>query len=552
VRKPMMLGTSVGNYVITKELGAGGMGTVYLAEHPEIGRQVAIKVLSAQLYHDQLAQRFLSEAKAVARIDHENVIDVYDFGRLPDGRLYYVMELLKGKELHDVLSERRMLAPGEIVPYLEQICAGLQAAHNAGIIHRDLKPENIFVLAKQNLRIKILDFGIAKLLEVPKEASLTATGMVMGTPVYIAPEQAAGQTDRISPRTDIYTLGVILYAMLAGRPPFLGAVPAMLLAHHIAEPPPPLSETAPTVPLAVAEVVQACLAKDPDDRPASAIELLNRFKEAVGPGSGQTGPLRANVPPTGPFAPNNAIIAGLPEPADPSAGSEIAATLLTPAPSSPLAVSQAGTAPRSKMPLVLSAAALLIVLAAIAFFVFDRKKSPEVARDQQAAPRALAAKGAASKGAASKGAAAKSAAISATVKAKPKAKPNPALLLDQLAKAYRADQVARATQLAERLRNLEEADANQKALASIYRGAIYLQLNRKQKAKVAFGRALEANPKLTLPSGMPQSVQRAFFHQRCRILGKDCPKRRKWRRKKRRKKPIDTRLRAPAYPGGRP
>jgi len=186
------LGQQVGNYVLKKLLGEGGMGAVYLAEHPRIGRQVAIKILSSYIAtQPQVAQRFEAEAKLITRIEHPNIIEIFDFGSLEDGSLYYIMEVLKGRELAYVIRQNKKMTPEEAWPYLEQVCAALQAAHELGVIHRDLKPENIFVLDREPLTIKILDFGIAKLLETAGGVSLTNTGMVMGTPLFIAPEQAA-------------------------------------------------------------------------------------------------------------------------------------------------------------------------------------------------------------------------------------------------------------------------------------------------------------------------------------------------------------------------
>ena len=282
-QKTGLEGRRIGNYVAVSLIGRGGMGSVYLARHPEIGRRVAIKVLSPELASmPQAVERFISEAKAIAAIEHPNVIDIYDFGRMENGRAYHVMELLKGRELASVINRKGKWTAEEFLPLLRQICAGLQAAHEKGIVHRDLKPENIFVLDRGPDMIKILDFGIAKLLENRSGPSFTTPGTVIGTPMVIAPEQAAGDSGRVGPWTDIYSLGVIMYWMLAGRPPFLDEASGVLLARHILNEPPPLTEVEPSVPRALAGLVHQCLTKDPEGRPESARKIAEAFAIALG------------------------------------------------------------------------------------------------------------------------------------------------------------------------------------------------------------------------------------------------------------------------------
>jgi len=282
-KKDQPIGMKVGNYVITEAIGAGGMGAVYLAEHPEIGRRVAVKMLPRHLgLAPGLADRFRAEARAVTLIEHRNVIEIYDYGQTDDGQLYYIMELLKGHELLDEIRAHSPMPAEKVQPYLEQICAALQAAHDSGVVHRDLKPENIFVLDRPTLAVKVLDFGLAKLLDdTDPGASQTATGQIMGTPLTIAPEQAAGRPQEIGPHTDIYSLGVILHWMLAGEPPFKEESTALLLAKHISDPAPPLAERCPSVPPEVADIVDRCLLKPPEDRPASALMVHSRFAAAL-------------------------------------------------------------------------------------------------------------------------------------------------------------------------------------------------------------------------------------------------------------------------------
>jgi serine/threonine protein kinase len=281
-----LIGRVIGDFHLLEILGRGGMGTVYLAEgirHNE-GQQVAIKVLAAQFAeHPVVAARFEAEAHTITRIDHPNVIRVYDCGALEDGTLYQVLELAEGRELSKILEERPAFTAQEAAPYVDQICRGLQAAHDCKIIHRDLKPENIIVLRERPLSLKLLDFGIAKLLDSGDWGKLTATGMVLGTPLFIAPEQALGDLPRIGPQTDIYSLGVVLYTMLAGEPPFYAESPGLLLAQHIKDPAPPLLERQPGLPKAVSRVIHRCLEKDPRRRYPSPLELCEAYLAALGP-----------------------------------------------------------------------------------------------------------------------------------------------------------------------------------------------------------------------------------------------------------------------------
>ncbi len=280
-----LIGTTVGNYEVIELLGEGAMGQVYLGEHPQIGRKVAIKVLIASLSaNPEMADRFLSEAKAVNKISHPNIIQVFDFGKLPDGRLYLTMEYLEGMDLAGFMLDHRKLNLEMTARLLRQICSALDAAHSVGIVHRDLKPDNIFIIDTGDgaITIKILDFGVAKLLEPDFGAKhKTATGLIMGTPSYMCPEQAAGDVNAISPRSDIYSLGIIVYQMLSERLPIEADIVPKVLVKHIAEPPTPIFEYLPEFPAFVWQVIEKSLAKSPDDRYQTAGEFSKAFDRAL-------------------------------------------------------------------------------------------------------------------------------------------------------------------------------------------------------------------------------------------------------------------------------
>ncbi|MGC4069590.1 MAG: protein kinase [Polyangiaceae bacterium] len=270
-----VIGRRVGNYVVERTLAQGGMGSVFVARHPTLGREAAVKFLGHDLEAPpELTKRFLDEARITANLRHPNIVDIFDFGEL-DGRLYYVMELLEGCDLSRELKHRGHFSSSETLEVLTQISEGLAAAHTVGVVHRDLKPANVFVLSGDPLRVKLMDFGIAKVLSSASEH--TSYGQIMGTPRYMSPEQALGQVDRISPRSDLYSLGVIAYEMLTGVAPFEHESPVMLLVMHVRDAFRPIIELVPDCPLELAQLVEGCLAKDPEGRPASAGELLERL-----------------------------------------------------------------------------------------------------------------------------------------------------------------------------------------------------------------------------------------------------------------------------------
>ncbi|HET6283460.1 MAG TPA: serine/threonine-protein kinase [Polyangia bacterium] len=283
----LSVGTVVGEYRIEGVAGRGGMGVVYAAVHPVIEKKVAIKVLSGQFSATpELVRRFIDEARAVNRIGHENIIDIFSFGQLPDGRHYFVMEYLEGATLGDRL-ERNDLARTDIPTLLAQICDALEAAHNKKIIHRDLKPENVWIGASnRGLRVRLLDFGIAKLLDTG-DRLVTDVGAVIGTPHFMSPEQCHGRG--VDHRTDIYAMGVIMYQLFTGRLPIQGETYAEILAKQVIETPAPPSTFAP-MPEALDALIVRCLDKDPAGRPQTAGELASKLASIFPGGWAGTSP----------------------------------------------------------------------------------------------------------------------------------------------------------------------------------------------------------------------------------------------------------------------
>jgi serine/threonine-protein kinase len=282
-----VIGQRFGNYQAVSLIGEGGMGEVYLAEHPSIGRQVAIKVLRSELGHDEQAlARFVNEARAANSIRHPNIIEILDSGVTDNGISYLVMELLQGESLTSRIRRRGRLPSQEAVILANQTASALGAAHAKGIVHRDLKPDNLFVVPDATNpgleHIKVLDFGIAKLqTNVNPQHVKTRTGSLMGTPVYMSPEQCLG-TKEIDWRSDIYSLGAILYEMLTGQPPFVSEGFGALLNMHLNQAPLPLRQIEPSVSPGLDEAVLKMLAKKPEDRFQSMAEVQSCLAAAVG------------------------------------------------------------------------------------------------------------------------------------------------------------------------------------------------------------------------------------------------------------------------------
>ncbi len=273
-----MIGRTIHNYVVTEQIGEGGMGAVYLAEHPKISRRVAIKVLLPRLSRDpQLVTRFFNEARAASEIRNEHIVDILDFGELEDGSHYIIMEWLAGRSLGDTLAREGRLSLPRSIHIARGIGRALGAAHARGIVHRDLKPDNIFLIAHGEDAdfVKVLDFGIAKLM-LEKSDFQTQAGAIMGTPYYMSPEQCNGAP--VDQRTDVYSMGIMLYQMLCGRLHlFQHASLGALIAAHLTEAPPPPTRFEPSIPRAVEQAVLQALEKEPDSRFASVEALVRAF-----------------------------------------------------------------------------------------------------------------------------------------------------------------------------------------------------------------------------------------------------------------------------------
>ncbi|MFZ5785394.1 MAG: protein kinase domain-containing protein, partial [Acidobacteriota bacterium] len=278
---------------VIARLGAGGMGTVYEAEHLYIQKRVALKLLRPEITASADAvARFQREALAASTIGHENIVAIDDFGRLADGQVYLTMEFLDGDPLNEVL-EREPLSVPQILDVAIQTCHGLAAAHAKGIIHRDMKPENIF-LVDGGSKVKILDFGIAKVVRADSNTNLTKTGAVFGTPNYMAPEQALGRS--IDHRVDVYSMGIIIYQMATGRLPFEADSFVAILTQHVTEPPPSPRSVAPAreIPEELEAIILKAVAKEPAERYQDMGELVAALLELRRQLVGDV-PLRSNL-----------------------------------------------------------------------------------------------------------------------------------------------------------------------------------------------------------------------------------------------------------------
>ena len=265
-----------GRYEVDREIGRGGMAYVYRAHDRQHDRDVALKVLRPELAAALGVERFLREIRIEARLQHPHILPLYESGTA-DGLLYYVMPYVEGETLRDRIRREKQLPVGEAVRIAREIAEALDYAHKHDVVHRDIKPSNILLSGGQAV---VADFGIARAISVADQEELTASGLAVGTPEYMSPEQGTGDSN-VDGRSDIYALGCVLYEMLGGEPPFTGRTAQNILARHRHDPPPSLMVVRPTLSAQIAEVVETALAKVPADRFARADQFAAALARAV-------------------------------------------------------------------------------------------------------------------------------------------------------------------------------------------------------------------------------------------------------------------------------
>jgi serine/threonine protein kinase len=345
-----------GRYRLEAKIGAGGMGAVYRATRLLIGDEVAIKILHSEQNDPRAAERFKREAQAAARLKHPNAVNIYDFGVTEDGLQYLVMELVEGESLRQIIKQQGPITPLKAAEILTQVCAALDEAHRNNIIHRDIKPDNIIVSALvTGLRVKVLDFGIAKLRDDTAD-NLTQTGNVLGTPHYMSPEQCIGE--ELDSRSDIYSLGIVLYEMLTARVPFNSPVSTAVVIQHVNQTPPSLRALNPSIPPAVETVALQALEKTREARPQSARELASAFEIAVRDGYVSAKPAVASFSASGYGAATPASSSDMP-----------ATTLLDRVPSDSAPAGKAHLLRRPKV-LLVAAAITFLMLGGLGFLAF--------------------------------------------------------------------------------------------------------------------------------------------------------------------------------------
>jgi eukaryotic-like serine/threonine-protein kinase len=283
LRRQVAEARHLGQYRLRRRLGTGGMGEVYLAEHQLLKRPCAVKLIQSGEAADPRAQeRFEREVRLTATLSHPNTVEIYDYGRAEDGTYYYVMEYLPGLSLAELIERYGPLPPERAVYLLRQVCGALREAHAAGLIHRDLKPSNIFAARRGGMDdvAKLLDFGLVRPAAPGHAAQLSAEGQIIGTPLYMSPEQATGARE-LDERSDIYSLGAVAYYLLTGRPPFPGEDGMAVLIAHARDPVTPLSQVRPGIPDDLEQVILRCLAKDATERFPDAGNLERALGECT-------------------------------------------------------------------------------------------------------------------------------------------------------------------------------------------------------------------------------------------------------------------------------
>jgi serine/threonine protein kinase len=280
-----LIGRTIGSYRVDRLLGKGGMGSVYMGIHPVIGSRVAIKFLHPQFSHDEkIVDRFFNEARAVNVIGHDNILKILDLNVTDDQRHYFVMEFLHGRPLQALIKHNVPVPLDVAGPILVQVCDALEAAHRRGIVHRDLKPDNVYLITMKGKKnfVKVVDFGIARVTDdAGISTGKTQTGMVMGTPAYMSPEQGSGASNKIDGRSDVYSLGVMMFQLATGRLPFPGSNFGEVLIGHLQVPPPQPRSLNPQIPEAYEAVILKCMQKKQEDRYASMKELKHAIEACM-------------------------------------------------------------------------------------------------------------------------------------------------------------------------------------------------------------------------------------------------------------------------------